>query len=249
MQAMFWTSGKFKTRGPWALMLCLRTNLAIGKRSSSCTYTVFYPRVSTLSLFSLYGQQFPKYRQIIKITHIWVWNLALPKVPEVAHILSFYAYGVYSELNFPVQVVIFIKIRADFAIFGHGTWPFAKWLSEVAYTLFLRQRGRNWPYFRSTCNDFWDTGQFSKFAIFGQEAWPLRTDPKVAILSFCPNGSKFSLFLLYGQRFFRYGPFFKIAIFGHDEVGHIISFYPRGQDWAYFRSTASGFRDTGRFSK
>ncbi len=53
-----------------------------------------------------------------------------------------------------------------------------------------------------------------------------------------PEGSKLSLFLLYGQRFPRYGPIFKIVIFGHEtwqvakvpEVAHIglLSFYHRG---------------------
>ncbi len=54
--------------------------------------------------------------------------------------------------------------------------------------------------------------------------------------SFYPKGSKLSLFSLYGQRFPRYGPLFKIAIFGHEtwpstkvpEVAHVPSFYPGG---------------------
>ncbi len=29
------------TRGPWAFTLCLRTNLAMGQGSKSCTYTLF----------------------------------------------------------------------------------------------------------------------------------------------------------------------------------------------------------------
>ena len=33
------------------------------------------------------------------------------------------------------------------------------------------------------------------------------------------------------------------------EVAQVLSFYPRGRNWAYFHSTGSGFRDTGRFSK
>ncbi len=33
---------------------------------------------------------------------------------------------------------------------------------------------------------------------------------------FLPTGSKLSLFLLYGQRFPRHGPNFKIAIIGHE---------------------------------
>ena len=73
-----------------------------------------------------------------------------------------------------------------------------------------------------------------------------------------PRGRKWGFFFLYGQRFPRYGPIFKIAIFRHETwplvkvpgVAHILSFYPPGnQNWAYFHSTGSGFRDTGRFSR
>ncbi len=30
----------YKTRGPWAFTLCLRTNLAMGQSSNSCTYSL-----------------------------------------------------------------------------------------------------------------------------------------------------------------------------------------------------------------
>ncbi len=57
------------------------------------------------------------------------------------------------------------------------------------------------------------------------------------ILSFNPRGSKFKLFLLFGQWFPRYGPIFKLAIFGHEiwhvanvpEVADVPSFYPKGR--------------------
>ena len=50
------------------------------------------------------------------------------------------------------------------------------------------------------------------------------------------GGTKLDLFSLYGQRFLRYRPIYKLAIFGHEawpfakvlEVAHILSFYPRG---------------------
>ena len=59
------------------------------------------------------------------------------------------------------------------------------------------------------------------------------------------------------KKFLRYGRIFKIAIFGHEtwpfakvpEVAHMLSFYPRGRNWAYFCSTVSGFGDIDRFSK
>ncbi len=46
------------TRGPWALTFCLRSNFRI-------------------NLFSLYGQQFPRYRPDFQNYHIWAWNLAI----------------------------------------------------------------------------------------------------------------------------------------------------------------------------
>ncbi len=72
-----------------------------------------------------------------------------------------------------------------------------------------------------------------------------------------PWVSKLSLFSLYPQWCPRYGPIFKIAIFGHETCHlpkwqklHIYTLStPRSWKWAYFRSTGSGFRDTGRFSK
>ena len=100
----------------------------------------------------------------------------------------------------------------------------------------------------------------------------------VTYTPFLPRGSKLSLFWLYGQAFPRYGPmgveiklifplraavseiradFFKIAIFGHEtwplakvpEVAHILTVTPGDRNLANFRSTCSGSRNTGRFSK
>ncbi len=78
---------------------------------------------------------------------------------------------------------------------------------------------------------------------------------------FLPQGSKLSLFSLYRLRFPRYGPLFKIATFGHEnlaigkivpEVAHVLSLYPRGSKLSLFHSTmstGSSFWDTGWFSK
>ena len=49
-----------------------------------------------------------------------------------------------------------------------------------------------------------------------------------------------SLLSLYGQHFLRYGPIFKIAIFGNEtwpqekvqEIAHTVSFYPMGLKWS-----------------
>ncbi len=65
--------------------------------------------------------------------------------------------------------------------------------------------------------------------------------PKFHIYSLS-RGSKLRLFLLYGQWFPRYGPIFKITIFGDEtwllakvpEVAHIDSFYPKGSKLGLF---------------
>ncbi len=54
-----------------------------------------------------------------------------------------------------------------------------------------------------------------KIAIFGDETCPLAKVPEVAhIHSLYPKGSKLSLFSLYGQRFLRYRPIFKMPYLG-----------------------------------
>ncbi len=60
---------------------------------------------------------------------------------------------------------------------------------------------------------------------------------KLDMYSFYPRGSKLSLFLLYGQRFSRYGTIFKISIFGHEICNFktvpkiaIVLFLPQGAE-------------------
>ncbi len=55
-----------ETRGPWALMICWKTNLGIDQSSRSCTCTLSLPTPwgSKLSLFSLYGEWFLRYGPI-----------------------------------------------------------------------------------------------------------------------------------------------------------------------------------------
>ncbi len=80
----------------------------------------------------------------------------------------------------------------------------------------------------------------------------------VQTISFYPRGSKLGLFWPHRQSFSRYGPIFKLAIFGHDtwplakfQKLHIDSLStPGGRNWACFHSIISGFGDTGQlFSK
>ncbi len=63
--------------------------------------------------------------------------------------------------------------------------------------------------------------------------------------------------LLYGQRFLRYGPFFRIAIFVHEtwqmakvpEVAHVSSFYPKGLKLRLFFLYGQRFPRYGPISK
>ena len=71
----------------------LRTNLAIGQSSRSCTKMSSYPIGSRLSLFSLYGQRFPRYGLIFKIAIFRHETWQLAKVPEVGHIMYCYPIG------------------------------------------------------------------------------------------------------------------------------------------------------------
>ncbi len=54
--------GAIYTRGPWAFALCLRTNLPLHKVPELAHIPSFYSKGSKLSLFLLYGQQFPRNR-------------------------------------------------------------------------------------------------------------------------------------------------------------------------------------------
>ena len=113
----------------------------------SPTYTPFLPQGVEIELtlaLCCYGQWFLRYGPIFKIAIFGYETWPLAKVPEVAHILSFYPRGAKLSLfllygqRFPRYAPIF-KI----AIFGHETWPLAKFpqVTHIPGTLFLLQGG------------------------------------------------------------------------------------------------------------
>ena len=164
--------------------------------------------------WTYFHSMFLRYGQIFKIAISGHETGPLPKVPEVAHILSFYPrwsklslFSLYRQ-RFPRYGQIF-KI----AIFGHETWLLAQ-IPEVAHIIPSASMGRNWAYFFSMGSGF--RQNFQNCHIW-HETWPLVKVPEVAhIHSFYLRGSKLSLFSLYRQLFPRYGPIFKTAIFGHE---------------------------------
>ena len=82
-------------------------------REIAHTCTLFFPKGSKMSLFSLYGQRFPRYWQFFKIAIFGQEAFPLAKIPEVAHILSFYAQGVEIDLIFTLGAAV-SEILADF---------------------------------------------------------------------------------------------------------------------------------------
>ena len=152
---------------------------------------------------------------VLKIAIYGHENWLLAKVPEVAHMLPFYPSG--SNLSiFSLNGQAFLRYGPFFkiAIVGHETWPLAK-VPEVSYILPFYLKGSTGTYFRSTDSGFRDTCRFSKLQYLSMKLglWP--KFQKLLIRSFYLQGSKLSSFSLYGQRFRRNRPIFKIAIFGH----------------------------------
>ncbi len=98
-------------------------------------YPLSTPKGSKLSLFLLYGQRFPRYRPIFKIAIFGLETWQVAKVPEVAHIPSFYPRGSKFSL-FLLYGQRFLKYGPIFkiAIFGHETLQVVK-VPEVAHIL------------------------------------------------------------------------------------------------------------------
>ncbi len=59
------------TRGPWALTLCLRTNLAMGQGSKSCTYTLFLPQGVEIELIFALRAAVSEIWAHFQNCHIW----------------------------------------------------------------------------------------------------------------------------------------------------------------------------------
>ncbi len=126
-----------------------------------------------LSLVSVYGQRFPRYKPIFKIAIFGheIWPLA--KAPEVADILSFYprvsklSLFLLYEHQFPRYGLIF-KI----AIFGHEIWPLDK-VPDVARILSFYPRESKLNLLSLYGQQFLRYGPNFKIAIFGHETWQL----------------------------------------------------------------------------
>ena len=179
----------------------LAWKLAIGS-----TYTLFLPSGSKLSLLLLYGQRFPSGGPFSKLSmaHIWAWNLAAGKSSRNSTytLLSTprgwnWAYFLLYRQRLPrhwrfFKIVIFLGMKLGSWQKIHKLHIYSLSTSRGRNSLklsLLSLYGQRFPTYR----------QNFKIAVFGHETWQLAKVPEVAhILSFCPRGSKLSLFSVYG---------------------------------------------------
>ena len=77
------TSSGFQDMGRFSKLPYLGMKLGHWAKFQNVAHMSFYPRGSKFSLFSLYGQWFPRYRQIFKISIFGYETWPLVKVPEV----------------------------------------------------------------------------------------------------------------------------------------------------------------------
>ncbi len=178
-------------------------------------------QVHQLSLNTLKTQdttiklRFIEIRADFRNYHIWVWNLSIDKSSRSCTYIPRGRNEAYFSLyaqRFPRKRHIF-KI----VIFGHKTWPLAN-VPEVAHIFSFHVVEMKLIFaLRATGSEI-KANFFLNFHIW---AWHFATGkvPEVAhtcVLSFYPKGSKWGIFSLYGQRFPRYGPIFKIALFRYE---------------------------------
>ncbi len=194
------------------MTLCLRTNSAIGKRSRGYTYIFFLPKGGDIELIFTLRAAVSELQADFQNDHIWAWNVASGKFPEVAHTLlstpggqnwacfrstgsGFRDTGRFSKLPYLGMTL------------GH------KKSKSCIYTLFL-PKGIEIELIVAL-----QTAVFkirTDFLNCHSWAWNLVTDKTFRSCThalFLPKGSTLILFSLYWQRFPRYGPIFKIAIF------------------------------------
>ncbi len=121
----------------WSTLPYLGMKLGKWPKFQKLHINSFYPRGSKLRLFLLYGQRFPRYRQVFKFVIFGHETWQVAKVSEVAHIPYFYHRGLKLTLfllygqHFPRYGPIF-KIH----IFGKKLGKWSKFQNLHTYLLF-----------------------------------------------------------------------------------------------------------------
>ena len=124
---------------------------------------VWNPMGSRLSLFSLQGEQFPRYGNIFKIA-ILVWNLVIGQSSRSCTCTLFLSQEVEIELIFSLRVVV-SEIRVNYQNCPIFAWNWPKFQMLHIYSL-STSMGRNWDYFApwAVVSEIW--GDFSNCHIW-----------------------------------------------------------------------------------
>ncbi len=124
----------------------------------------FYPSGLKLSLFSLYGQAFPRYWPIFKIAIFGHGTWQLANVPEVAHISPFYPRGSKFSLFFALRAAV-SEIWAGFENCHIWAWNLAIGQSSRTCT-YIHPMLPPSPKFHSVLLYSWLFPRYWQFCIF-----------------------------------------------------------------------------------
>ncbi len=131
-----------EAHGPWRSAwqpVCLLTFLS----QKSHIYSLSTPGGSKLSLFSLYGQWFPRYGPDFQNCHIWAWNLATGQSARGCTYTLFLPHGVEIQLSFALRAAV-SEIQTDFQNCHIWAWNLAIGQSSrsctYTCTIFLPKR-------------------------------------------------------------------------------------------------------------
>ena len=158
------------------------------------------PKGFNLSLFSFYGQRFPRYWPSFKTAILGheTWNLK-KKSRSCISILSVFNVVLKFSLLFALLAAVSeINNRSIFKIpvFGHEIWNLENIIETV---LSFYPQESKLCFFRSMGRGFWDATDFQIFR-FGYETFNLKNVPEVAyVLIFPPPGGRNWVYLTGSQ--------------------------------------------------
>ncbi len=217
--------------------------LVIGKSSRCCTYTLFLSQGRRKwTYFCSRGSGFWDTGRFSKLPYLGIELGPWQKLQKLhIHILSTpgcrnWAYFRSTDNGFRFTGQ-FIELPYLGIELGHRLK-----LQKLRILSLSTPGGRHWPNFLSTASGLRDTGQFSKLPYLGMKLKHWEKFQMLHTDCLSTRGSEWSLFSLYGQRFARYRPIFKIAIFGHEtcslgkvpDVAHTLSSHPKGSKFSLF---------------
>ncbi len=200
------------TRGPWALALCLTTNL-VGhgpKFQKLQMHSLSIPRRRNWPSFCSMGSDFRGNGWFSKLSYLGMKLacLAIGQNSRSGTYTLFPPGAQKTELIFTLRAEV-SEILADFQ-----NCHISAWIQEVAHILSFFSIER-WAYFCSTGSGSWDTGQFSKLPYLGMKLVKCPKFQKLHIYPLStPVGWNWAYFCSTGGGFQDTGPFSKLPYLG-----------------------------------